>query len=106
MILTGNPDNLEPINESIGYSNECVNYYKQSYLAEVLENSFVYQFGEVFEQKLPAIEERCLVVLEYRSATYYAEMLPVLQDCETVVLTAKNTLDAVSLPKVKSSECH
>jgi hypothetical protein len=72
----------------------------------VLENSFVYQFEEAFEQKLPALEEICIEVMDYRSATCYVEMLPVLQACQTVVVTASNTLDAVSLPQVKSFDCH
>lgn len=105
MLLTGNPEGLRPINEYIRYSNECITNYKQSYLAPALENSFVYQFGEVFEQKLPALEERCHMVLEYCSGVHHVELLPVLRDCQMVVLAAKNTLDAVSLPKVESIEC-
>ena len=28
MVLTGNPDNMQPIDETIVYSNECVEYYQ------------------------------------------------------------------------------
>lgn len=78
MVLTGNPDNMEPINEIIMCSNVHVDYYLKSYLPDVLENSFVYQYAEAFEQKLPVVGVMCLGVVDYPSVTCSAEMLPAL----------------------------
>jgi len=76
-------------------------------LPEVLENSAIeYQCIEVSEQKLPVVGDMCVGDVYYAaSVTWCAEMLPVLEVCETVVATAWTTSEVESLPRVQRKEC-
>ena len=54
----------------------------------MLENTIECQYAEAREQMLPVVGEMCLGVVDYATVTCYAEMLPALEVCETVVATA------------------